>query len=106
MNAHIHTHTFSLTRIHTSDKPPSFSSRFQPVNLTHPASPHLAMPHGPYRGQGERFERDRNSMLRRILKRRGVEIKTEKQREGEKYRGKQRKLRGRGLQKESKLQRF
>lgn len=58
---HINARTYSLSlslcfsHRHTSDKSPSFSSRFQPVNLTHPASPHLTLPHGPHRGQGERF---------------------------------------------------
>lgn len=53
----VHTNTLALSPfplIHTSHESPSFSSRSQPVNLTHPASPHLTRPHGPHRGEAGR----------------------------------------------------
>lgn len=56
LSARTHTKTrthsvpLSLSPPHISDKSQSFSGRFQPVNLTHPTSPCLTLPHGPPQG--------------------------------------------------------
>lgn len=48
LSTQTHTHTLSRSPPCTNalDNSPSFTSRFQPVNLPRPASPRLTLPHG------------------------------------------------------------